>query len=108
MSQHRVLVVLVHLSLVGLLILVPSTSQAQPLAERYESAWRTDFHTGITQALIANNVRGCGEYKYRESRKDRGEYLVYCTRDGKMWTAYLVWASIKKVMGPYPPDPSIK
>ena len=38
----------------------------------------------------------------------KGEYLVYCTQDGKTWTAYLVWASIKKIMGPYPPDPSIK
>lgn len=100
---------LVYASLIGFLVaIIPSPSHAQSLAERYESTWRTDFHTGITQALIANNVRGCGEYQYRESRTDKGEYLVYYTQEGKTWTAYLVWASIKKILGPYPPDPSIK
>jgi hypothetical protein len=100
---------LVYASFIGFWVaIIPSPSYAQSLAERYESTRRTDFHTAITQALVANNVRGCGEYKYRESRTDEGEYLVYCTQDGKTWTAYLVWASIKKIMGPYPPDPSIK
>lgn len=72
-----------------------------PLQERYPGPWRDDFNASISKALAQNSVRGCGEFKYRESKMNRGEYLVYCTRDGSNWVAYLVWASIKKVTGPH-------
>lgn len=72
-----------------------------PLQERYPGPWKDDFNGSISKALAQNSVRGCGEFKYRESRMNRGEYLVYCTRDGSNWIAYLVWTSSKKVTGPH-------
>lgn len=80
---------------------------APKLGERYPAPWRDDFNSGITKALVAGGIRGCGEYKYRPSAIDRSEYLVYCTRDGRRWMAYIVWPNIKQVMGPYEPDSSI-
>jgi len=77
------------------------------MAERYPGPWRTDFNLDITKALAQNNVRGCGEYKYRPSAVNRGEYLVNCTSDGRYWSSYLVWVPLNKVMGPYTPDPTL-
>ncbi|CAB5720004.1 Uncharacterised protein [Delftia tsuruhatensis] len=71
------------------------------LQERYPGPWRDDFNLPISKALAQNSVRGCGEFKYRPSSRDKGEFLVYCTRDGKSWVAYLVWAPIAKVTGPH-------
>ena len=77
------------------------------LATKYESKWHTGAHLKISQALVNNKIRNCGEYKYKQSRTHKGEYVVYCTRDGANWTSYLVWTGTKKVMGPYDPDPSL-
>lgn len=77
------------------------------LGSKYEANWKTDVNLKISQALVKSNIRNCGEYKYKESRTHKGEYVVYCTRDGINWTSYLVWTGTKKVMGPYDPDPSL-
>jgi hypothetical protein len=77
------------------------------LVERYPAPWREEFDVGITKTLISKGIRGCGQYKYRESSKDRNEYLVHCTGDGKLWVAYFVWSATERVMGPYSPDPSL-
>lgn len=91
------------------LILVAESAFADlPLSERYPGPWKEDFNVDITKALVAKGIKECGEYKYRPSALDRDEYLVHCTRDGKRWSAYLVWPKIKEIMGPYAPDPSVK
>ncbi|VWD62332.1 hypothetical protein BCO71033_06743 [Burkholderia contaminans] len=87
---------------------VSSTAAAVTVAERYPAPWREDFNLEISKSLAWNKVRGCGEFKYRASSQDQDEYLVYCTADGSMWTAYLVWTAIHKVMGPLKPDASIQ
>lgn len=71
------------------------------LQERYPGPWRDDFNLPISKALAQNLIKGCGEFKYRPSSRNKGEFLVYCTRDGKNWVAYLVWAPIAKVNGPH-------
>lgn len=78
-----------------------------PIQDRYSGPWKEDFNLPISKALAQNSVRGCGQFKYRESRFNRGEYLVYCTRDGSNWTAYLVWTSIAKITGPHQISASI-
>lgn len=105
----KALVVLVLCGLV-LWILYPNRERQReiPLAERYPAPWREDFHVGITKALAAKGIRGCGQYKYRESSKDRNEFLVHCTGDGKFWTAYIVWPSTEGLMGPFTPDLSLR
>jgi len=77
---------------------------SEEISSKFELNWNTDFNIGISQALVANKIRDCGEFKYKKSKEHNGEYLVYCTRDGANWSAYLVWAPIKKVMGPYKAD----
>lgn len=77
------------------------------LSERYPGPWQEDFNLGISKALAGKKIRGCGQYKFRESSMDKKEYLVYCTRDGNDWLAYLVWPNIGSVTGPHAPDPSL-
>ena len=84
-----------------------SPSPEPTMLERYPGPWIDEFNAPITKALAVNNVRGCGQYEYRESSRDKGEYFVYCSADGNFWTAYIVWAATEKIMGPYPPDPTI-
>jgi hypothetical protein len=79
-----------------------------PLSERYPGPWREEFHAGITKALASKSIGGCGQYKHRESSKDRNEFLVYCTGDGSLWTAYLVWPNTGGVVGPNAPDPALQ
>lgn len=77
------------------------------LQQRYPGPWRDDFNLPISKAFARSAINGCGEYKYRPSIRDKGEFLVYCTRDGKSWEAYLVWAPISKVTGPHQLSPAI-
>ena len=102
----------IGLVLIGLFFwfLYPNRERSRelPLAERYPAPWREDFHVGISKALASKEIRGCGQYKYRESSKDRNEFLVHCTGDGKFWVAYFVWPTTGGVMGPHSPDPSLQ
>lgn len=77
------------------------------IATQYPGPWVYEFNTPITRALVAANVSGCGIYRYRVSRESSSEFLVYCSSDNENWTAYLVWPNLEKVLGPYPPDPSL-
>jgi hypothetical protein len=97
-----------RLVLLGLLVCASVFAADVPVDKRYPGPWREDFHRGITQTLVTNQISGCGQYKYRESALDPSEYVVYCTSDGKFWTAYLIWPKIGKLMGPYAPDASLK
>jgi len=83
-------------------------TQELSLSERYPGPWREEFNPSITKALAAKRVGGCGQYKYRKSTKDGEEYLVYCTADGRNWSAYLVWPAIEEVTGPHLPDPTLR
>jgi hypothetical protein len=61
---------------------------------------RENFHAGISKTLMANQITGCGKFRYRESNIRPGEYKVYC----RNWLAYTVWPRIGDVSGPYPSD----
>lgn len=76
---------------------VPSTSNNPD----YPGGWIEDMNVGISRALVGKQIRGCGEYRYKESASTRSEYLVQCTRDGKNWVAYLVWTRTGAVTGPF-------
>jgi len=81
-----------------------STSTSLNIAERYPGPWVRDVHPGIARVLVKNDVRGCGEFKYRESSQNKNEFIVRCSRDGNIWQTYLVWVGADKIMGPYTPD----
>ncbi|WP_131821821.1 hypothetical protein [Salipiger marinus] len=83
-------------------------SPRQETAEDYLGKWRSDAPSNITRTLISNNVRGCGEFHHKPSARNSGEYLVYCTPDGRNWAAYLVWPNVDRISGPAHPNPNIK
>lgn len=81
---------------------------AEPtFAERYPGPWNETFSAPIAKALVGKQIRGCGEFKHRESALNRGEFLVYCTRDGSNWVSYIVWDRTGEVMGPAPINASV-
>ena len=47
----------------------------ESLSDKYPGPWKEDFNVGISKALAKNNIRGCGQYKYRKNSKFKGEYL---------------------------------
>lgn len=74
------------------------------IENRYPGPWETDFNMSITKTLSKNGARGCGIIKYRESAKDKDEFLAVCSTDNKNWDAYMVWPNINEIMGPYSLD----
>jgi len=80
---------------------------ALSLAQRYPGPWHLDSNGSITLALASKQTRGCGEYRYRRSVQIQNEFLVYCSRDGKAWTPYVVRTDSNEVWGPYALDPSV-
>lgn len=96
-----------YISAVAFTIVAGCGQENISLSERYSGPWQEDFHTGITRVLAQNNIRNCGQYKYRESSKDRNEFLVYCTADGGNWIAYIVWPNTGGIVGPNYPDPNL-
>jgi hypothetical protein len=98
----------IHLTLAaGAYLFAASCGKELSMAETYPGPWREKFNLSIAEALVVNNIKGCGQFMYRAHHRQRGEYLVYCTGDSKFWTAYLVWVPSERVMGPYPTDPTI-
>ncbi len=78
------------------------TDSMQTLEEKYPLPWKKDFNTSITRALVANNIRVCGEYKYREYYKKGGEFIVACGDSStNTWVYFIVYTNSKKVTGPY-------
>lgn len=84
--------------------LLPTTAWAD-VSQNYEPEWDHGLNRDVALALAANNIRGCGQFKHKRHIQGGSEYIVYCTGDGHNWVAYIVFAAIQKVMGPYPPSP---
>ena len=73
------------------------------LKKQYPGGWYESFNTEITKALIAGQIKGCGEYKYKRHAKTKSKYLVRCTRDGETWVTYLI-STRNGVTGPHTPN----
>ena len=50
-----------------------------------------EFKTNISIALAKNGVVGCGYLVWKERPTEKGEFLIYCSRDGEQWRPYTVW-----------------
>jgi len=70
-----------------------------PLTAEYEESWQGEINIDISRSLVANHI-SCSEYRYKSSLEHSGEYLVECTSDGVVWRKYIIWAPIKKAIGP--------
>lgn len=88
-----------------LFVTLAASSAAASLATDYPGPWQRDAAPALTRTLAQNGVKGCGEFAWRRHVAQSGEYLVYCSRDGSAWSAWLAWTASGKVMGPYAPDP---
>lgn len=94
-------------ALLGLFGLLPLAVSAGSLEEQYPSPWIKADNPSITRALSEADVEGCAKYRYRVSSGSKTEFLVYCLRGSRATQAFMVWPNIHKLMGPYPPDPSL-
>lgn len=80
---------------------------SQTIGEIYPAPWKNDSNSSIVRALKDDGVQGCSSFRYREARRSKSEFLVYCYRGGVAKAAYMVWPNIHKVLGPYQPDASL-
>lgn len=80
---------------------------ASSLATDYPGPWQQGPAPDIHRTLLKHAVPGCGEYAWRQRANGSPEYLVYCTRDGRDWTAWLAFTAAERVMGPYRSDPAL-
>jgi hypothetical protein len=54
----------------------------------------------IRDILTLNKVAACSQAAGRESSRDPGVYLLYCTSDEKRWTSWRVQPAARSVRGP--------
>jgi hypothetical protein len=84
-----------------------SAVAAADLGRDYPGPWKRDAQPQLTRTLAKAGARGCGDYAWRQHASQSSEFLVYCTRDGRTWSAWLAWTAADRVMGPYPADPAL-
>ena len=99
------------LTLLALTFLL-GTADARPKispSEEFPGPW-LEVTQGVTDVLTLNKVSACSQAMGRQSSRDPGEYLLYCTRDEKLWT-WRVQPAAQKIRGPHklfedmaPPD----
>jgi hypothetical protein len=86
------------LTLLGLL----GTADARPMllpSERFPGPW-LEVTQEIRGILTLNKVSACSQAAGRESSRNPGEYLLYCTSDEKLWTSWRVQPAAGTVRGP--------
>lgn len=80
----------------------------ETMVERYPGPWQSSENARLRKVLEANKATGCETLYWRTYHNEpTTDYLVYCSPDGKTWTAWLVWTSIKQVVGPTDVFPDI-
>jgi len=73
--------------------------------DKFEEKWSDSSNIQISRTLVKNNIRGCGEFKYKKNLNYNNEYLVRCTRDGKNWRAYTIYGLSEEILGPFLTNP---
>ena len=87
------------LTLLGLTCLL-GTADARPKpSERFPGPW-LEVTQEIRDVLALNNVAACSQAVGRQSSRNPDEYLLYCTRDEKLWTSWRIQPAAHKVRGP--------
>lgn len=92
-----------HCGLVLLgLACTPCTADARSMplpSERYPGPW-LEVTQEVRDFLTLNKISACSQAAGRESPSNPGEYLLYCTLDGKFWTSWRVQPAARSVRGP--------
>ena len=78
-------------------------------SEQFPSPW-LEVTQEIRDVLTLHKVSACSQAMARQSSQNPDEYLLYCTRDEKLWT-WRVQPAAPKIRGPHklfedmaPPD----
>jgi hypothetical protein len=69
-------------------------------SEQFPGPW-LEVTQQIRDILTLNKISACGQAMARQSSQDPDEYLLYCTRDEKIWTSWHVKPAAQKIRGPY-------
>ena len=78
------------------------TADARPRllpSEHFPGPW-LEVTQEIRDVLALNNVSACSQAVGRQSSRNPDEYLLYCTRDEKLWTSWRVQPAAQKIRGP--------
>jgi len=78
------------------------TADARPKllpSEQFPGPW-LEVTQEIRDVLALNNVSACSQAVRRQSSRNPGEYLLYCTRDEELWTSWRVQPAAQQVRGP--------
>ena len=86
------------LSLTGLLGPANAGQKLLP-SEQFPGPW-LEVTQEIRDVLALNKVSACSQAVGRQSSRNSGEYLLYCTTDEKLWTSWLVQSATHRVCGP--------
>lgn len=79
-----------------------SAANARPgfsASEHYPGPW-LEITQEIREVLALHKISACNQTAGRQSSRKAGEYLLYCTRDEKVWTSWHVEPAARKVRGP--------
>jgi hypothetical protein len=68
-------------------------------SEQFPGPW-LEVTQEIRDVLVLNKVSACSQAAARQSSRDAGEYLLYCTTDEKLWTSWRVQPAAHTVRGP--------
>ena len=89
------------LALLGLTCLLGAAEARPPLpADRFPGPW-FEATQEIRDFLAQNKISACSQAAARESSRNPGEYLLYCTSDEKIWTSWRVQPATRTVRGPF-------
>ncbi|WP_455756515.1 hypothetical protein [Sulfurimonas sp.] len=94
---------IIYTPLLSLLFLFSGCIESKE--DKFEEEWHDKTNIKIGRSLTKNKNRDCGEFKYKKNLNYSSEYLVRCTRDGKVWKAYIVYSLIEEVEGPFKINP---
>ena len=69
-------------------------------SEQFPAPW-LEVTQEIRDVLTLHKVAACSQAMARQSSENPDEYLLYCTRDEKLWTSWHVQPAAQKVRGPF-------
>jgi hypothetical protein len=93
--SRRVLMVFI---LVPVACSADARSRPSP-SEQYPGPW-LEITQQVRETLALQKVSACNQAVGRQSSRNSGEYLLYCTQDERNWTSWLVQPAAHKVHGP--------
>ena len=98
-----------HCSLLLGLTCLLGTADARPVplpSEQFPGPW-LEVTQEVRDFLTLNKISACSQAAGRESSRNPGEYLLYCTSDEKTWTSWRVKPTTRTVRGPGGLSPDI-